>query len=106
MENAFGYDATQEPLVFYPSTIELLFATESPSDAISLYCIYYGASKWEEFRSIEEMDKYALGTIKNPLRFQKAKKTLLNLHLIQEMYAIDEETSTPYNYIYVHLFPY
>lgn len=97
METSFDYDVTQEPIVFHLSTIELLLSTKNPSDALALYAFYYAKAKWEEERTIEEMDKLALKTMGwDGTHFAITKQILLDIHLIEEENGCNN----------IYLFPY
>lgn len=96
MENLITYDNTEEPMFFYPKTLELLYATEKPTDVVALYIMYYAKSKWGEQKTAKEMDNEIIKEGFSKSKLLKTKKILLDLHLIEES---DDCTC-------VHLFPY
>lgn len=99
METFFELDETQEPLIFYLSTFELILSTDYPSEVMALYSFYYAKTKWEEKRTNKEMDALAMKTVFKKWgkeKFKKIKQILYDIHLV--------EVVNEYNYI--HLFPY
>jgi hypothetical protein len=86
------YDQDNEPLVIGSSLIHDLLQFENPLDLIGLYNFYYYTAKYQKTNQPRATDTFCQNGLKiGKERFFKAKKTLLELGLIEKIQPKNEK---------------
>lgn len=100
-ENSVEY----RPVVINKSTYDLLLKTNHPADSLALYNFYYYTAIWQETNQARATDSYCMRGLKMGRdRFRRAKKTLLEVGLIQAIKYVSKERKFEGNYIKVNYY--
>lgn len=86
ISKSLSYNKQEEPIVLSKALFDLLLKEPNPADLIALYSFYYYTAKWQKTNQLKATIKYASeGLDISPARIRKAKKTLINLGLVEEV---------------------